>query len=48
MQFDLRVLQKHADRYGIPLRLGRQHAALEWREHGFKTRRIFRSGPVAG
>ena len=36
VQFDLRVLQKHADRYGIPLRLGRQQAALEWREHGFK------------
>ena len=37
VQFDLRVLQKHADRYGIPLRLGRgQHPALEWREHGFK------------
>ncbi len=36
VQFDLRVLQKHADRYGIPLRLGRQKQALEWREHGFK------------
>ncbi|OAE07297.1 DNA polymerase II [Pantoea sp. OXWO6B1] len=36
VQFDLRVLQKHADRYGIPLRLGRQQAVLEWREHGFK------------
>ncbi len=36
VQFDLRVLQKHADRYGIPLRLGRQQQALEWREHGFK------------
>lgn len=36
VQFDLRVLQKHADRYGIPLRLGRHNEALEWREHGFK------------
>jgi len=36
VQFDLRVLQKHADRYSIPLRLGRQQATLEWREHGFK------------
>ncbi|WP_051005671.1 DNA polymerase II [Pantoea sp. A4] len=36
VQFDLRVLQKHADRYGIPLRLGRNNSALEWREHGFK------------
>ncbi len=36
VQFDLHVLQKHADRYGIPLRLGRQQQPLEWREHGFK------------
>jgi len=36
VQFDLRVLQKHADRYGIPLKLGRNNEALEWREHGFK------------
>ena len=36
VQFDLRVLQKHADRYGIPLRLGRNQDPLEWREHGFK------------
>ncbi|NUU66154.1 DNA polymerase II [Enterobacteriaceae bacterium BIT-l23] len=36
VQFDLRVLQKHAERYGIPLRLGRAGTALEWREHGFK------------
>ncbi|WP_075182295.1 DNA polymerase II [Pantoea sp. 1.19] len=36
VQFDLRVLQKSADRYRIPLRLGRRQAPLEWREHGFK------------
>ncbi len=36
VQFDLRVLQKHADRYGIPLRFGRDQQPLEWREHGFK------------
>lgn len=36
VQFDLRVLQKHADRYGVPLKLGRNNEALEWREHGFK------------
>jgi len=36
VQFDLRMLQKHADRYGIPLRLGRNNETLEWREHGFK------------
>ncbi|MCS6066952.1 hypothetical protein LNO81_03680 [Klebsiella variicola subsp. variicola] len=27
VQFDLRVLQKHAERYRIPLRLGRQQRA---------------------
>ena len=36
VQFDLRVLQKHAERYQIPLRLGRGGNLLEWREHGFK------------
>lgn len=37
VQFDLRVLQKHAERYRIPLMLGRGHSELEWREHGFKN-----------
>lgn len=37
VQFDLRMLQKHAERYRIPLRLGRDNSELEWREHGFKT-----------
>lgn len=37
MQFDLRMLQKHAERYRIPLRLGRDNSELEWREHGFKN-----------
>lgn len=36
IQFDLKVLQKHAERYGIPLRLGRNAQTLEWREHGFR------------
>lgn len=36
VQFDLRMLQKHADRYAVPLRLGRRQETLEWREHGFK------------
>lgn len=36
VQFDLWVLQKHADRYQIPLRFGRGRKLLEWREHGFK------------
>jgi len=33
VQFDLRVLQQHADRYCVPLRLGRDGSAMEWREH---------------
>lgn len=41
MQFDLRVLQKHAERYQIPLRLGRGGNLLEWREHGFKQNHFF-------
>ncbi|WP_369789012.1 DNA polymerase II [Rouxiella sp. WC2420] len=41
VQFDLRVLQKHADRYKIPLRFGRDGSALEWREHGFKQGHFF-------
>ena len=36
VQFDLRVLQKMAERYQVPLRLGRGNSLLEWREHGFK------------
>ncbi|HEI8866825.1 TPA: DNA polymerase II [Serratia odorifera] len=41
IQFDLRVLQKHADRYQIPLRFGRGGNLLEWREHGFKQNHFF-------
>ncbi|BEM51356.1 DNA polymerase [Serratia marcescens] len=41
VQFDLRVLQKHAERYQIPLRLGRSGNLLEWREHGFKQNHFF-------
>jgi DNA polymerase-2 len=41
VQFDLRVLQEHAERYGIALRLGRDGSAMEWREHGQKQRHFF-------
>ncbi|WP_312687220.1 DNA polymerase II [Kosakonia sp.] len=37
VQFDLRVLQKSAERYRVPLTLGRLGSELEWREHGFKN-----------
>ncbi|WP_279025015.1 DNA polymerase II [Gibbsiella quercinecans] len=43
VQFDLRVLQKHAERYRIPLRFGRGGGLLEWREHGFKQNHFFAS-----
>ncbi|AUG99401.1 DNA polymerase II [Prodigiosinella confusarubida] len=45
VQFDLRVLQKHAERYRIPLRLGRGNRELEWREHGYKQGHFFASAP---
>jgi DNA polymerase-2 len=34
VQFDLRILQRHAERYQVPLRLGRDGSAMEWRKHG--------------
>ncbi|MEN0586268.1 MULTISPECIES: DNA polymerase II [unclassified Kosakonia] len=37
VQFDLRVLQKSAERYRVPLTIGRNGGELEWREHGFKN-----------
>ncbi|MDN2487597.1 DNA polymerase II [Kosakonia sacchari] len=37
VQFDLRVLQKSAERYRVPLTLGRNGSELEWREHGFNN-----------
>ncbi|MEO6919506.1 MAG: DNA polymerase II [Collimonas sp.] len=43
VQFDLRVLQKHAQEYKIPLRLGRGGSPIEWREHGFKPNHHFAS-----
>ncbi|GKX56248.1 DNA polymerase [Leminorella grimontii] len=43
VQFDLQVLQKHAERYRVPLLFGRGASALEWREHGFKQGHFFAS-----
>lgn len=45
VQFDLRVLQKHAERYGVPLTWGRGNTPLEWREHGFKNGVFFAQAP---
>ena len=41
VQFDLRVLQRHAERCNVPLRLGRDGSAMEWREHGGKQEHFF-------
>ena len=41
VQFDMRVLQEHSQRYGVPLRFGRDGSAMEWREHGQKQRHFF-------
>lgn len=41
VQFDLRILQRHADRYHVPLRFGRDGSAMEWREHGGKQQHFF-------
>jgi DNA polymerase-2 len=41
VQFDLRVLREHAERYHIPLRFGRDGSVMEWREHGLKDSHFF-------
>lgn len=45
VQFDLKVLQKSAERYRVPLTLGRNGSELEWREHGFKNGVFFAQAP---
>ncbi|NVD70053.1 DNA polymerase II [Duganella sp. BJB1802] len=46
VQFDLRVLQKNADKHKIPLALGREGKTIEWREHPGKQGYMF--APVVG
>jgi DNA polymerase-2 len=46
VQFDLRVLQKNADKHKVPLTLGREGKAIEWREHPGKQGYLF--APMAG
>ena len=45
VQFDLRVLQRHAERYQVPLRLGRDGSAMEWRAHGGAQDHFFAAAP---
>ncbi|WP_213778007.1 DNA polymerase II [Caballeronia sp. dw_276] len=41
IQFDLRVLHEHSERYNVPLRLGRGGSIMEWRQHGLKQNHFF-------
>ena len=41
VQFDLRVLQRHAEGSHVALRLGRGGAPMEWREHGGRQGHFF-------
>ena len=41
VQFDLRVLRKHAERHHMALRFGRDGSEMEWREHGGKQHHFF-------
>lgn len=41
VQFDLRVLREHAERFKTPLRFGRDGSEMEWREHGYQQEHYF-------
>ena len=41
VQFDLRVLRKHAERHHMALRFGRDGSEMAWREHGGKQQHFF-------
>lgn len=43
VQFDLRILQRHADACGIKLAWGRDGGSIDWREHPAKAERYFAS-----
>ncbi|MEI6001666.1 DNA polymerase II [Paraburkholderia bengalensis] len=45
VQFDLRVLQAHADKLNISLTLGRAARPIEWRQHGRKEGYFFATIP---
>ncbi|GHB07652.1 DNA polymerase II [Salinicola rhizosphaerae] len=41
IQFDLRKLEQHAQRLGVPLTLGRGETLMEWRAHGHQPNHQF-------
>jgi DNA polymerase II len=41
VQFDLKVLHETAQQCGVPLRIGRGGAVMEWREHGLRNNHFF-------
>ncbi|CAN7535604.1 DNA polymerase II [Pseudoduganella sp. LjRoot289] len=41
VQFDLRVLQKNADKHKVPLLLGREGRQIDWRKHHAKQEYVF-------
>jgi DNA polymerase-2 len=43
VQYDLRVLQKNADKFKVPLLLGREAKPIEWRKHQAKQEYMFAS-----
>ncbi|SHF14847.1 DNA polymerase-2 [Modicisalibacter ilicicola DSM 19980] len=45
VQFDLRILQRHAERLGVPLLLGRGGTPMEWRAHGNQPNHFFAGAP---
>ncbi|PAU78960.1 DNA polymerase II [Halomonas salipaludis] len=45
VQFDLRVLQRHAEQLGVPLRFGRGGEAMSWRAHGSQANHYFAAAP---
>ncbi|MEC9482340.1 MAG: DNA polymerase II [Halomonas sp.] len=45
VQFDLRILQRHAESLGVPLRLGRGGESMEWRAHAHNANHFFASAP---
>jgi DNA polymerase-2 len=45
IQFDLRILQEHAEKFGVKLAIGRDGKAVEWREHGVRRGYFFAPTP---